>query len=706
MPASICHLLISYLSHPLLSLAALSLAQVHFFILTLFSCADTALPSNMKLSGLLLPLSLLSQSVLAVPFQSVHDAEPALVERQSTNYTAVIGVASANVYPRLEIRQMYWNRPNQFLLLLLALQQWQAMPQSDKLSYYQIAGIHGVPRQDWDGVSQCDSCGGTDGYCPHDSVLFPAWHRVYMALFEQQFMSIVNQVVNTFPSNRIAAMQGAASTMRFPFWDWAAAPKPGYPTFPTIVSMKYFNINGPTGQQTIVNPLFRFGFQDTSDLYYYPFTQWKFTFRYPTDDSATASSTEPSVIAAFDNIRTSLQDQVYQLFSTCTDYLHFSNDDAGSSSTSCSNSLEAIHNTVHTTSGGPGNSSVAGGHMTYLPTAAFDPVFWLHHNNVDRLFAMWQAINPGSYGGSQTAPHSTWTIPQGSVQDQNSPLTPMHKDAAGNFYTTDDVEDWTQFKYTYPEFADSDGSAASINSYINKLYGPSATATAGSSKRTAAPEPVADSPVTIPTDLPLASVAVSSVIPQSTGFPLANATGSLLNNTASVASNLTSPTQANNGSLFQYVANIKSPRYMLNGSYVVYLFNGPAASDVPSTWITDPSLIGPYGVLATLGPGMNNMTLMAAGSIPLTRSLTNSVADGIIPDLSEEVVVPYLQTYLNWRIAGPDGDEVMPDDLPGFDIKVYSSTASIPSDPATLPKFSDFIPLEDVTKGTVNTETS
>jgi tyrosinase len=35
--------------------------------------------------------------------------------------------------------------------------------------------------------------------------------------------------------------------------------------------------------------------------------------------------------------------------------------------------------------------------MEFPEVAAFDPVFWLHHANVDRLFAMWQALNPDSY---------------------------------------------------------------------------------------------------------------------------------------------------------------------------------------------------------------------------------------------------------------------------------------------------------------------
>ncbi len=54
------------------------------------------------------------------------------------------------------------------------------------------------------------------------------------------------------------------------------------------------------------------------------------------------------------------------------------------------NNIEGMHNSIHNSIGGYG-------HMGYLEVAAFDPVFWLHHANVDRLFAIWQALNPDSY---------------------------------------------------------------------------------------------------------------------------------------------------------------------------------------------------------------------------------------------------------------------------------------------------------------------
>ncbi len=321
--------------------------------------------------------------------------------------------------------------------------------------------------------------------------------------------------------------------------------------------------------------------------------------------------------------------------------------------------------------------------MTFLALAAFDPVFWLHHCNVDRLFALWQTMYPNSYTGSQVAPKATRTIPKGSTQNVDSPLTPFHKNAAGDFWTTTLVRDWRTFHYTYPEFADSDGSKSAIASYINKLYGPQATATAGSSKRNTAPQSQApsDSISTASTSGASSSVTSSSTVASS----FASATPTLDS----------TPLKANNGSLFQYVANIQTSRYALGGTYNIYLFDGQPASEVPSSWILDSNLIGPMGVLAQ--SGMETVDIVTSGSVPLTRTLTDCVTNGKLPDLTEAIVVPYLTSNLHWRVAGPDGGEVDPDTIKDFEISVWASTATPPTE-YELPTWSAFIPLAEITK--------
>lgn len=396
----------------------------------------------------------------------------------------------------------------------------------------------------------------------------------------------------------------------------------------------------------------------------------KNTLRYPVSTAANSGSQQNKAIQAFDNIRASMQDRLYQLFSTCDEFIEVGSDQKGQSSVKCSNSLEGLHNTIHNTAGGPKANGIAAGHMTVLSTAAFDPIFWLHHCNVDRLFAMWQAVYPNSYGGSQVAPASTWTVPKGSTQNANSPLTPFHRDASGNFWTTTGVRDWKVFKYTYPEFANSDGSKSAIQGYINRLYGPNASATAGSSKK----RNVARQ----------ATSASSSAAPSATPSAAANATV-----------DDPTPLVANNGSLYQYVANVQTPRYALDSSYTIYLFNNNPESEDPADWIFDANLIGPIGVLASQ-MSMDN-DLIIVNSVPLTRTLSDQVSSGILASLSELLVVPYLKASLKWRIVGSNGNIINPDDLDGFEVSVYASTATQVSD-TELPTWSEFIPLAEITE--------
>jgi hypothetical protein len=51
--------------------------------------------------------------------------------------------------------------------------------QNQLLSYFRICGIHGRPYVKWN-----DSVDAPGGYCVHGTVLFPTWHRPYVALFE------------------------------------------------------------------------------------------------------------------------------------------------------------------------------------------------------------------------------------------------------------------------------------------------------------------------------------------------------------------------------------------------------------------------------------------------------------------------------------------------------------------------------------------
>ena len=224
----------------------------------------------MKFSSLVCGLAALSSSVLGFAIPSIEDGVSTLEKRAILPVTGAPGATK----PRLEIRQLKSEQPNQWNLFILAMQKFQAQAQTSKTSYYQIAGIHGVPRQNYDDVGQCSGCAKSDGYCTHDSILFLGWHRAYLALFEQELVATAKTIANQYTGSKKTTMQTAAANLRLPYWDWAAHPKSGQPSLPTLITSQSVTVTGPNGQQTIKNPLYRHVFSSPSALKYVPFTKY------------------------------------------------------------------------------------------------------------------------------------------------------------------------------------------------------------------------------------------------------------------------------------------------------------------------------------------------------------------------------------------------------------------------------------------------
>ena len=154
------------------------------------------------------------------------------------------------------------------------MQKMQANPQTGKASFYQIAGIHGVPRVDWDTVGKCSACTGqVDGYCTHDSILFMGWHRAYLVLFEQQLVAAAKTVANTFTGTKKTTYTTAAANLRLPYWDWAAKPASGS-SLPTLITAATVTVDAPAGSKSIKNPLYSYTFKDTSGLVYTQYKTW------------------------------------------------------------------------------------------------------------------------------------------------------------------------------------------------------------------------------------------------------------------------------------------------------------------------------------------------------------------------------------------------------------------------------------------------
>lgn len=300
---------------------------------------------------------------------------------------------------RIEIRDLQANHADQWNLYLLALDAFKNQDEKSDLSYYGIAGIHGRPYRPWGGVKG-NNPSGWQGYCTHSSILFAPWHRPYLALFEQTLYQIVQDIAAQFTGPSQATYQQAASTFRIPYWDWAAQPASG-DYFPNVVGTPKINVVTPKSNGQMVqidNPLYTYVFKPLNpvngDFPEQPFRSWSTTLRYPSSTrSGAAVSQEDQVFDAMASQFASLQENVNILMNdpNYKDFAAFSNHAWQQNEPSTFSSIEDIHNSIHNVTGGPM------GHMSELDYSAFDPVFWLHHANVDRLFAIWQALNPTSY---------------------------------------------------------------------------------------------------------------------------------------------------------------------------------------------------------------------------------------------------------------------------------------------------------------------
>lgn len=137
-----------------------------------------------------------------------------LTRRQSET-VVVTGIKTFGVQSRQEIRQLQKNA-DQWNIFLLGMKRFQETDQSDMKSYYQIAGIHGRPYVPWDD-SPPKSGLDSPGYCMHVLNLFLAWHRAYLALFEQTLYQHIIDAVNDFPAGATRQRYAtAALSWRFP----------------------------------------------------------------------------------------------------------------------------------------------------------------------------------------------------------------------------------------------------------------------------------------------------------------------------------------------------------------------------------------------------------------------------------------------------------------------------------------------------------
>ncbi|KAI5842810.1 hypothetical protein BZA05DRAFT_359599, partial [Tricharina praecox] len=400
--------------------------------------------------------------------------------RRQAGFTPVTGARSGGIVQRRPIGLLQTAEPDVFNMFIWALYMMQQVSETDPLSYYQIAGIHGIPHIPW-GEPASPNQDSDYGYCTHASVLFATWHRPYLALIEQRISAHAVNEGRKFRGAQAGRWQAAAARVRLPYWDWAqdGSAIPAIIMRPTVTVTRPAAAGGQPQQVTIPNPLYQYRFTNTR-LKAQHFgglqAEAQYTLRQPVDALTSENNEADQQMRANFAARRANTFNLFSIpnFSAFSSSAYVSGGDPNSWI-----SIESIHNQVHASIGG--SDDPLSGHMSFVDYSSFDPIFWFHHANVDRLTAMYQAARPGTGVTPQPATGVFGRrVQDGDVDDINTPLWPFRK-ATGGYFTSQDVTTaasiW-DFGYAYPEVPTTyrGRPAAELRAFVvarvNALYAP------------------------------------------------------------------------------------------------------------------------------------------------------------------------------------------------------------------------------------------
>ncbi|KAI0877194.1 tyrosinase [Hypoxylon argillaceum] len=589
----------------------------------------------------------------------------------------------------------------QFILYLLALKSLQAVDPANRDSYFQIAGIHGYPYIPWDEPSVTQTEIGRKGYCVHANNLFPPWHRPYMLLYEQRLYEImVNEIIPRYPAYKDKYLE-AARTWRLPFWDFAKNPR-----IPQMVRYRKVTITfGGEPKMEIENPLYQFRMPNEKKMKVYgvgpivnfdggdslEYGECIATSRCPTKDEVSNGDVWANGVVhdnvADDNLseHSSVIDEsygsaaelVYRLMTYPMDYAHFAtlarDEDATSATASRSSAtndinIEFIHNNLHYWVGG------MGGHMSQIPVATFDPCFWLLHCNIDRLFAIWQTLNPDKWFETDIQRYFDQKIVgSGALITNKTPLRPFHKDTIGTVWTPDDCCNWFKLGYTYPELLSGKESSFQLLKMINETYG----------------------------------------ITRREAFQLAENAESLPPGVEIIKE---SEEVKNGVKMYDYALNIKYSKFALGGKpFNIEVFlrqKGAEKTYQTEDFITNvfnfsqsPEDADGEEVCSNCKDGQSQ-NVQASAYVPMTSYLLKLFKQKQLDSL-EPLVVEEVLSRMYWRIVDIGGDTIPKEkweDTMGLKIGVSQTQMSYSPDPSKLPQFNPPKFIESL--GTGSTEAS
>jgi tyrosinase len=289
------------------------------------------------------------------------------------------------------------------------------------------------------------------------------------------------------------------------------------------------------------------------------------------------------------------------------------------------------------------------------------------HRNIDRLFAIWQALHEDdlkaeTYVTTQTTEGGTFSVKAGSKETIDTKLWPFRKSTATNdWYTSGNVKRTEDFGYSYPETAGlqyptSSSAKAALGRVIQNYYTPlwSMIRSSRNGDRNAGSDLLSQAELLKTIQDKKATANTSQMMSLVSQMPDNH---TLLERSLEPSKPLIKDLAPQNKYL-EWLVNIKAVKHTLDGAFTVHVFLGPVQEERALLWPASPNHVGTF---ATFGQSQDTEctkcqqdqadNMEVTGQIPLTLALTERYLAGILPDLSEDNVVPFLTQNLHWRAA-------------------------------------------------------
>jgi len=347
----------------------------------------------------------------------------------------------------------------------------------------------------------------------------------------------------------------------------------------------------------------------------------------------------------FPNVRTNVR----KLFTDVFDWEGMSNHTVVEGHPAKANSLETTHDGMHLKIGG-------NGHMANVPVAGFDPLFWLHHCNVDRLLALWMAVHPRVVVTPGKQPGSTQSIPPGSTVDAKTSLTPFRNSAQTvSYHTSAHSYDMSRYGYSYEELdphrEPGDTTRQAIMKHVYDLY-------SGPPKRNAV--------------VSGAAPVVRGVVDQGAGF-VAQAAEAGENLLAAATG-----TERQESTLTEWGVHVQVKQFELNCSFTILIFLGHPPDDV-AEWRASRNYVGSHFVFVNASGDCENCEDrrddLTEGFVHLTEAVAKMSG---VSSMEVDDVKPYLTSHLEWRVQAVDGSVVPTSQLSSLRVEAFSSPLTFP----------------------------